>query len=219
MSKAIKFHYAIGTLVISIVCLLARWYKPANAWINHFYFKELVDVAGCTNKNACNYNPAATQNDGSCDTYSCVDHSHKVTDAPPPSGAIAGGVSIAVISVIAVAGLALFVIVRTKNRNRRDGGLANNLGPDDNDSKARLDHPTFPKHKYIECFFIWVFHTTLRFLFRFWYAVLFVTIAVNVCSTYSTSTYKAPKLLDEDFSNVEWNVETGAAGQSFDDDI
>merc|ERR1712032_820990 len=37
----------------------------------------------------------------------------------------------------------------------------------------------------------------------------------------SASTYTAPKLLDEDFSNVQWNMETGA-GQSedvFDDDI
>ena len=116
----------------------------------------MVDVPGCTNQNACNYNPMATLNDGSCDTYSCVDHSHKVTDAPPPTGAIAGGVIIVVISLIAVAGVVLFVIVRSKSRRRTEfsGGLVNEVGPDDKDSNARLGHPKLPKHKHIECFFL-----------------------------------------------------------------
>ena len=108
-----------------------------------------------------------------------MDHSHKVTGGgggggggeTSPTGAIAGGVSIAVISVIAVGGVVLFVIVRTKSRRRRDGGLAgglaNNLGPDDNDSKARLDHPKLPKHKYIECFFVWGFIRLFDFYFGF----------------------------------------------------
>ena len=43
-----------------------RWYKPANAYINNFYFKELAAIPGCTQLNACNYNPNATTSDGSC---------------------------------------------------------------------------------------------------------------------------------------------------------
>ena len=55
-----------------------RWYIPANALINHFYFKELAEIPGCTSVNACNYNPDATKDDGSCETaqngYDCHDN-------------------------------------------------------------------------------------------------------------------------------------------------
>ena len=43
-----------------------RWYNPANAYINNFYFKELAEIMGCTQMSACNYNPNATKSDGSC---------------------------------------------------------------------------------------------------------------------------------------------------------
>ena len=45
---------------------LGRWYHSANALINHFYFKTLPVVQGCTSLAACNYNPDATKDDGSC---------------------------------------------------------------------------------------------------------------------------------------------------------
>ena len=43
-----------------------RWSKPANAKINHFYFKTLPEIQGCTSMSACNYNPDATKDDNSC---------------------------------------------------------------------------------------------------------------------------------------------------------
>merc|ERR1712032_247105 len=42
------------------------WTKPANALINNFYFKKLREVPGCTSMGACDYNPDATKDDGSC---------------------------------------------------------------------------------------------------------------------------------------------------------
>ena len=97
-----------------------RWYIPAKAWINHFYFKELIDVPGCTNKNACNYNPAATQDDGSCDTYSCVDHSHSVDISYKPNAGPVVAVVFGVISVSIVVGIILFLIFRSKQKRRRE---------------------------------------------------------------------------------------------------
>ena len=43
-----------------------RWHQPAKALINNFYFKPLPETLGCTSMNACNYNPDATKDDGSC---------------------------------------------------------------------------------------------------------------------------------------------------------
>ena len=45
---------------------LCRWYEPANALINNFYYKTLGAVSGCTAVSACNYNAKATKDDGSC---------------------------------------------------------------------------------------------------------------------------------------------------------
>ena len=57
-------------------CGLGRWYKSGNALINHFYFKKLSEVPGCTSLTACNYNPDATKDDGSCkpakDGFDCT---------------------------------------------------------------------------------------------------------------------------------------------------
>ena len=52
------------------------WSISANALINYFYFKPLQEVQGCTSIAACNYNPSATKDDGSCtspakDGYDC----------------------------------------------------------------------------------------------------------------------------------------------------
>ena len=46
---------------------LSRWYQSANALINHFYFKKLVEVPGCMEMFACNYNPDATQDSADCE--------------------------------------------------------------------------------------------------------------------------------------------------------
>ena len=58
-----------------MVCAFARWYLPANAKINHFYFNKLREIFGCMSMTACNYNPDATKDDGSCtpakDGYDC----------------------------------------------------------------------------------------------------------------------------------------------------
>ena len=59
---------------------LARWYPPANALINNFYFKKLVEIPGCTQMTACNFNPNATKDNGSCtpakDGFDC--HNNKL---------------------------------------------------------------------------------------------------------------------------------------------
>ena len=52
-----------------------RWYAPAIALINHFYYKDLPEIPGCMSVTACNYNPDATKDDGGCETaqngYDC----------------------------------------------------------------------------------------------------------------------------------------------------
>ena len=61
------FPFESTTMDCSIsVTFVVRWYQPANALINHFYFKKLVEISGCTSMSACNYNPEATKDDGNC---------------------------------------------------------------------------------------------------------------------------------------------------------
>ena len=40
--------------------------------LNTFAKVNSIDVEGCTNPFACNYNPEATIDDGSCDFISCI---------------------------------------------------------------------------------------------------------------------------------------------------
>ena len=52
--------------LLLFVSRYVRWHQPAKALINNFYFKPLPETLGCTSMNACNYNPDATKDDGSC---------------------------------------------------------------------------------------------------------------------------------------------------------
>lgn len=42
------------------------WYTPADATIENFYMANLAPVRGCTDFGACNHNPQASEDDGSC---------------------------------------------------------------------------------------------------------------------------------------------------------
>ena len=99
--------------------LNGRWYKPANAYINHFYYKELVEVLGCTSATACNFNPDATQDDGSCDTISCVQDNSPANVVPQvSSGEFWGGLSAAMVLLVIIAGVAFFMVLRNKSKRR-----------------------------------------------------------------------------------------------------
>ena len=66
LTPALLVLFSRNLLRCKLCCTFTRWYNPANALINHFYFKKLVEIPGCKSMTACNYNPDATKDDGSC---------------------------------------------------------------------------------------------------------------------------------------------------------
>ena len=68
------------------------FYEPADAEIDNFFMTTLEPVAGCTDFSACNHNPRASEDDGSCrrPVNMVCSQQHRVTTkmcqqaAPPP---------------------------------------------------------------------------------------------------------------------------------------
>ena len=68
------------------------FYEPADAEIDNFFMTTLEPVAGCTDFSACNHNPRASEDDGSCRrpvNMVCSQQHHVTTKmcqqaAPPP---------------------------------------------------------------------------------------------------------------------------------------
>ena len=115
-----------------------RWYKPANAYINNFYYKELVEVPGCTSISACNFNPDATQDDGSCDTISCVQDNSpskmKVGPRQVSEGEFWGGLIAAVTLLVVIVGVALVIVLRSRGKRRLEFSESVEEGPLDEPS-------------------------------------------------------------------------------------